>query len=130
MANYIDGFVFPVSRDRIDQYREVAEAVAEIYKQHGALDYVEFVGDDMSREGTRPFPDLVSAADDELIVFGWVVFDSRETRDLVNEKVESDPRIANLVAPLTDPSALVFDARRMAYGGFRSLVGTLGTDND
>ena len=128
MAPYVDGFVFPISRDRIDEYKRVAEAVAGIYKEHGALDYLEYVGDDMSREGTRPFPDLVSAAKDETIVFGWVVFDSRETRDLVNKKVESDPRMADLVAPLTDPSALIFDAKRMAYGGFRALTGAPETN--
>ena len=123
MAHYIDGFVFPISRDRIEEYKRVAEAVAEIYKEHGALDYLEFVGDDMSREGTRPFPDLVGAEEDETIVFGWIVFDSRETRDLVNKKIESDPRMADLVAPLMDPSAPVFAANRMAYGGFQALIG-------
>ena len=118
MAHYIDGFVFPISRDRIDEYKRVAEAVADIYKEHGALDYLEYVGDDMSREGTRPFPDLVSAAKDETIVFGWVVFDSREARDLANQKVAADPRMAELMAS----SNAGFDAKRMAYGGFQSLV--------
>lgn len=121
-APYIDGFVFPISRSRLVEYSQVAEAVAEIYKEHGALDYVEYVGDDMSREGTRPFLDLVSATGDEIVVFGWIVFDSRETRDLVNQKVESDPRMAELVAPLMDPSTPIFDATRMAYGGFRALI--------
>ena len=124
MANYIDGFVFPISLGHIEAYKPVAEAVAAIYKEHGALDYLEFVGDDLSREGTRPFPDLVSAAKDETIVFGWIVFESKESRDLVNQKVENDPRMADLVAPLMDPNALVFDATRMAYGGFRTLVGS------
>lgn len=124
MARYIDGFIFPIARDRINEYKRVAEAVAEVYKEHGALEYLEYVGDDMFREGTRPFPDLVSAAPDETIVFGWVVFDSRETRDRVNKEVESDPRMADLVAPLMDPAALIFDARRMAYGGFRTLLGS------
>jgi len=124
MAHYIDGFVFPVRRDRLDEYKRVAQAVADIYREHGAIDYLEFVGDDMNREGTRPFPDLVVAAEDEAIVFGWVVFDSREARDSVNQKVEADPRMVDLVAPLTDPSNPVFDATRMAYGGFQSFVGS------
>ena len=122
MPHYIDGFVLPVPRDRVDDYKQVAEAVAGIYKEHGAIDYLEFVGDDMHREGTRSFPDLVAATEEEAIVFGWVVFESREARDLVNEKVEADPRMADLVAPLLDPSNPVFDARRMAYGGFQPLV--------
>ena len=118
MAQYIDGFVFPIPRDRVNEYKRVAEAVAEIWKEHGALDYLEYVGDDMNREGTRSFTDLVAATEDETIVFGWVVFDSREARDLANEKVAADPRMADLI----DSSNSGFDAKRMAYGGFQSLV--------
>ena len=122
MAHYVDGFVFPIPRDRVNEYKRVAEAVAKIWKEHGALDYLEYVGDDMNREGTRSFTDVIASTEDETIVFGWVVFDSREARDRVNDKVEADPRMAELVAPLIDPSNPVFDANRMAYGGFRSLV--------
>lgn len=122
MPQYIDGFVFPISRNRVDEYKRVAETVAEIYREHGAIDYLEYVGDDMHREGTRPFPDLAVASNDETIVFGWVVFESRESRDLVNKKVEADPRMPELIAPLMDSSNPIFDASRMAYGGFRSLV--------
>lgn len=128
MAHYIDGFVFPVPRDRLDEYRHVAEAVAMIWKEHGAVDYWEYVGNDMHREGTRSFTDLVAATEDEIIVFGWVVFDSREARDLVNDKVAADPRMAELITPLIDPSTPVFDARRMAYGGFQSLVQSPNTN--
>lgn len=126
MAHYIDGFVFPVPRYRVNEYKHVAEAVAEIWKQHGALDYLEYVGDDMNREGTRSFTDLVDASEDETVVFGWVVFDSREARDLINDKVAADPRVADLIAPLMDPSNPVFDAKRMGYGGFQSLVPSSG----
>ena len=122
MANYIDGFVLPVPRDRLNEYKCVVEAVAEIWKEHGALDYREYVGDDLDRQGTRSFTDLVATTEDEAIVFGWVVFDSREARDLANEKVVADPRMADLIEPLIDPSNPVFDAKRMAYGGFQSLV--------
>ena len=122
MANYIDGFVLPIPRDRLNEYKHVAESVAEIWKEHGALDYLEYVGDDMNLEGTRSFNDLAAATKDETIVFGWVVFDSREARDLVNEKVEADPRMAELIEPLSDPANPIFDAKRMAYGGFQSLV--------
>ena len=122
MAHYIDGFVLPIPRDRLDEYQRVAEAVADIWKEHGALDYREFVGDDMNREGTRSFTDLHAATKDEAIVFGWVTFDSREARDLVNEKVAADPRMPDLIAPLMDPSNPVFDAKRMGYGGFKPLV--------
>jgi uncharacterized protein YbaA (DUF1428 family) len=118
MAHYIDGFVFPIQRARVDEYKLLAEAVAEIWKEHGALDYWEYVGDDLFLEGTRSFTDLVAATEDETIVFGWVVFGSREARDLANAKVAADPRMADLIGS----SNSGFDAKRMAYGGFQSLV--------
>ncbi|MFB3043499.1 MAG: DUF1428 domain-containing protein, partial [Nitrososphaerales archaeon] len=90
MAHYIDGFVLPISRDRLDEYKRLVEGAAEIWKEHGALDYREYVGDDLILEGTRSFTDLVAATEGEAIVFGWVEFDSREARDLANEKVAAD----------------------------------------
>ena len=122
MVNYIDGFTLPVPRNHLNEYKRVAEMVAEIWKEHGALEYFEYVGEDLKLEGTRTFPELLGAKDDEVIVFGWVVFDSREARDIANEKVVNDPRMAKLIDPLTDPSRIVFDAKRMVYGGFQSLV--------
>lgn len=118
MTQYIDGFVFPIRRDRLDDYKRLAEKVAEIWKEHGALDYREFVGDDMHLEGTRSFTGLATAAEGEVIVFGWVLFESREARDQTNEKVATDPRVADLI----DSSNSGFDASRMAYGGFLPLV--------
>ncbi len=122
MTHYIDGFVLPVPRDQLKTYREVVEKVAEIWKEHGALDYSEYVGDDFRLEGTRSFADVANAKKDEAIIFGWVVFESREARDLANERVAADPRMADLINPLTHTSRPIFDAKRMAYGGFRSLV--------
>ena len=124
MAQYIDGFVFPIPQNRTDDYQRVAEKVASIWKEHGALDYLEYVGDDMHLEGTLSFTDVINAAEDEVTVFGWVVFDSRETRDLANQKVAADPRMSELLSPLMDALNPVFDAKRMAYGGFRALVGS------
>ena len=115
MAHYIDGFVLPISRDRLDEYRRLVEAAAEIWKEHGALDYREYVGDDLILDGTRSFTDLAAANEGEAIVFGWVEFDTREARDLANEKVAADPRMADLV----NSSNSGFDAERMAYGGFQ-----------
>ncbi|MEM8484632.1 MAG: DUF1428 domain-containing protein [Bacteroidota bacterium] len=122
MAHYIDGFVLPIPTNRLEEYKRVVEAVANIWKEHGALDYHEYVGDDLTREGTRPFPDLVAASTDETIIFGWVAFASREARDLANERVLGDPRMVDLVGPLLDSSNPVFDANRMGYGGFKLLV--------
>ncbi len=118
MAHYIDGFVLPVPRNRLDDYRRRVEVVAEIWKEHGALDYREYVGDDLILEGTRSFTDLVAATETEAIVFGWVVFESRKARDLANENVAADPRMTDLI----NSSNSGFDAKRMAYGGFRSFV--------
>ncbi len=122
MTNYIDGFVLPIPQIHLNEYKRVAETVAKIWKEHGALAYFEFVGEDLKLEGTRSFPEVVEAKEDEVIVFGWVVFDSREARDLANERVATDPRMTGLIAPLTDPSRMVFDAKRMVYGGFQPLV--------
>jgi uncharacterized protein YbaA (DUF1428 family) len=99
----------------------VAEQVAEIWKEYGALAYFEYVGEDLRLEGTRTFPDFLGANEDEAIIFGWVVFESREARDIANSKVPEDPRMTTLVAPLTDPSKLIFDATRMVYGSFQPL---------
>ena len=122
MSNYIDGFVLPIPRNHLNQYKLVAGEVAKIWKEHGALSYSEFVSEDLKLEGTRSFPDVIEAKENEAIIFGWVVFDSRASRDLANERVATDPRMTNLVAPLTDPAKMIFDAERMVYGGFQSLV--------
>lgn len=122
MTYYIDGFVLPVPRDQLKTYREVVEKVAMIWKEHGALDYSEYLGDDFSLEGTRSFADVANAKKYEDIIFGWVVFESREQRDLVNERVAGDPRMADLIHPLTHTPRPIFDPKRMVYGGFRSLV--------
>ena len=122
MENYIDGFIFPVSRIYLEEYKRVAEKVAEIWKEYGALAYFEYVGEDLKLEGTRSFIELVELKEEEVIVFGWVVFPSKEIRDRANKQVPADSRMTELVAPLTDPKRLIFDAERMVYGGFQSLV--------
>lgn len=122
MTNYIDGFVLPVPREKLQTYREVAEKVAGIWKEHGALEYSEYVGDNSNLEGTLSFTDIANAKEDEVVIFGWVVFESREARDLANERVAADPRMTDLINPLTNTPRPIFDAERMAYGGFQSLV--------
>ena len=129
MTNYIDGFVLPIPQDHLNEYKRVAKTVAEIWKEHGALAYFEYVGEDLKLEGTRSFPEFLCSKEDEAIIFGWVVFDSREARDLANERVAADPRMSDLIDPLTDPSRIIFDAKRMVYGGFQSLIHSTGIDN-
>lgn len=118
MSDYIDGFAFPIANDRLDDYRLLAEAVAVIWKEHGALAYYEYTGDDMKLDGTRSFVDVLSASENETIVFGWVVFESREARDRANEKVSTDPRMEELVTSVDSG----FVPERMVYGGFTPLI--------
>ena len=122
MSNYIDGFVFPIPKIHLNEYKSVAEKVAEIWKEYGAIAYFEYVGDDMTLEGTKSFTEAAKATDDEEIVFGWVVFPSKDVRDSANKKVPQDPRMEKLVAPLFNPERLIFDASRMIYGGFKPLI--------
>ena len=120
--NYIDGFVFPIPKKHIEAYKKIAEQVAEIWKEYGALSYSEFIADDLSLEGILPFTKALKAKEDEAIIFGWVVFPSKAIRDLANQKVPQDTRMEQLVAPLISPDKLIFDASRMLYGGFKPLV--------
>lgn len=122
MTQFIDGFVLPVPENHLNEYKSAAEKIAEIWKEYGALAYFEYVGEDLKLEGTRSFTEVVDLKEDEVIVFGWVLFPSKETRDLANKQVPKDPRMAELVAPLTDPKRFIFDAERMVYGGFRRFV--------
>ena len=121
-TGYIDGFVFPIHWVYIDEYKKVAEKVAEIWKEHGAISYLEFIGDDLFLEGTKSFTETLDAKEDEAIIFGWVVFPSKEIRDTASKKVPADPRMAALVSPLTNPERLIFTVSRMVYGSFKPLV--------
>ncbi len=122
MTNYIDGFILPIPSVHLNEYKKVVKKVAEIWKEYGAIAYFECVGDDLFLEGTKSFIDTIDAKEDEVIVFGWVIFPSKEIRDIANQKVPNDPRMTEIVSPLTNPEKLIFDASRMVYGGFQSLV--------
>ena len=121
-TTYIDGFVHPIPQQYLATYQQVATAVADIWKEHGALAYFEYVGDDMMLEGTRSFTEALQLQGDEVVLFGWIVFPSRSARDLANQKVAADPRMEKLIAPLIGSSRVIFDASRMLYGGFSPLV--------
>ncbi len=125
MTDYIDGFVFPLPKVHLQEYQQVAEKVAAIWKEYGALAYREYVGDDLTLEGTRSFTEVVDLRKDEVVIFGWVVFPSKEIRDKANKEVPEDPRMAELLNPLLSPERLIFDAGRMIYGGFEPLVSNL-----
>lgn len=119
MSKYIDGFVLPIPTARLDEYKKIATHASKIWREHGALDYVEAVGEDMNVEhGMVPFPKLANLNPDETVVFAYIVYESRAHRDEVNAKVMADPRINEMCASGDYP----FDHRRMAYGGFQAFV--------
>ena len=118
MTHYIDGFVLPVPRRHLSDYRQLVESIAAIWKEHGALEYREYIGEDLPSNDTRTFAELSGAADDEVVIFGWVVFESREARDRANASVANDHRMTGLI----DSFGAGFDATRMAYGGFEEFV--------
>ena len=122
MSHYIDGFVFSIPKEDVEQYRLVANDVATIWKEHGALSYLEYIGEHMYPEGTLVFPKLLNTQPNEAIVFGWVTFQSRTDRDRIHKLVAEDPRMPAIVAPLTQETKVIFDASKMVYGGFQLLV--------
>ncbi len=118
MSKYIDGFVLPLPKDKLEKYKEVATKAAAIWKEYGALEYIEAVGDAMEVEDMTPFPKMAGAGADETVVMAYIVYKSREHRDAVNAKVMADPRLQEIC----DKDNPLFDYTRMAYGGFKVMV--------
>jgi len=118
MSKYVDGFVLSVPSKNLETYRAMAEKASVVWKEHGALEYRECVGDHMDPEGVVPFPKLAGAKEDEVVVFAYITYNSREHRDEVNAKVMSDPRITEVCGGNEMP----FDCSRMAFGGFKTIV--------
>jgi uncharacterized protein YbaA (DUF1428 family) len=119
-SHYVDGFVVPVPLRNLDAYRRMAEQAGKIWMEDGALQYWECVGDDVKPGKITSFPQSVQLKDDEIVVFAWILYNSREHRDSVNAKVMEDPRIKDMI----DPKSMPFDGMRIFWGGFKSL-GTL-----
>jgi uncharacterized protein YbaA (DUF1428 family) len=117
MSSYIDGYILPIRKDQVEAYRRIANMAAGLWREHGALSYRECVAEDLAAEGMTPFPVLVNAKADETIVFAWIEFASRADRDRINAAVMNDPRMTGM-----GPDDVPFDCRRMAYGGFETLV--------
>jgi uncharacterized protein YbaA (DUF1428 family) len=118
MSLYADGFVIPVPKNKIAAYRRIAAKAAAVWRDHGALDYKECVGDDLAPGFALPFPKGIRAKKGETVVFSWITYKSRAQRDRVNAKVMKDPRLA----AMCDPKAMPFDCKRMLYGGFKVIV--------
>lgn len=118
MGRYVDGFVVPVPKRRMDAYRRIARKAGRIWREHGALEYCECVGDDLNVTNGLPFPRGIRVKPTETVVFAWIVYKSRAHRDRVNARVMKDPRLADMM----NPKAMPFDCRRMLYGGFKVIV--------
>jgi uncharacterized protein YbaA (DUF1428 family) len=116
--SFVDGFVLPVRVKNLQAYRRIARTAGKIWREHGALEYRECVGEDLDVKGLVPFPRRFKLKPGETVVFAWIVFRSRAHRDRVNAKVMKDPRLAGLM----DARSMPFDCRRMVYGGFKMLV--------
>ena len=114
---YVDGFVVPVPKKKLDAYRRLARKAGKIWREHGALEYVECVADDVKPGKLTSFPQAVKLKRDETVVFAYVVYRSRAHRDKVNAKIMKDPRFANM-----DMSKMPFDGKRMFWGGFKQIV--------
>ena len=119
MPRYVDGFVIPIKKNKLAAYRRIAAAAGKIWKKHGALEYVESVGDDLQIKGmVNSFPKIAANKAGETVLFSFIVYKSRQHRDRVNAKVMKDP----LLMSLCDPKKSPFDFSRMAYGGFKAIV--------
>jgi len=118
MARYVDGFVLPVPKRKLAAYRRMALLGGKVWRDHGALEYVECVADDVKPGKLTSFPQSVKLKKGETVVFAWIVYRSRAQRDRVNKAVMKDPRLSKMM----DPKDMPFDAKRMFWGGFRTIV--------
>ena len=116
--SYVDGFVIPVPLKSLPAYRRMARKAGKIWREFGAIDYNEFVADDVKIGKFTSFPRSVKLKPGETVVFSWIVYKSRADRDRINAKVMKDPRLA----PMMDPKSMPFDGKRLIYGGFKPLV--------
>ena len=114
---YVDGFLLPVPKRKVNAYLEMSRRAGKVWKEHGALEYRECVGDDLQTKWGVPFPRRLKLKRGETVIFAWIVFKSRAHRDRVNAKVMQDPRLANM-----DPSSMPIDPKRMLYAGFKTIV--------
>lgn len=118
MAKYVDGFVLPIPKSKLADYKKMATIASKVWMKHGALDYQELVADDVPYGKTTSFPRAVGRKNSETVVFSWITYKSRAHRDKVNKLVMEDPKI---IAMMDDMEAIM-DPSRMIYGGFSGLV--------
>ena len=116
--SYVDGFVVPVPRKNLPAYRRMAKKAGKVWREHGAVEYKEWISDDVKVGKLTSFPRSVKLKPGETVVFAYIVFKSRAHRDRVNAKVMKDPRLAEIM----DPKSMPFDGKRLIYGGFKMLI--------
>ena len=116
--HYVDGFVLPVPKKNLAAYRRMAQKCGKVWREHGALQYVESVADDVKPGKHTSFPQSVKLKRGEIVAFSWILYKSRKQRDRVLAKVMKDPRLQKLM----NPKALPFDGKRMFWGGFKAIV--------
>lgn len=114
--SYVDGFVVPVPKKKLADYKKVAKACGKVWLKYGALSYVECVADDVKPGKLTSFPQAVMLKKDEVVVFSWITYRSRKDRDRVNKAVMNDEKIMKVMA--TEP----FDGKRLIYGGFAPMM--------
>jgi uncharacterized protein YbaA (DUF1428 family) len=114
---YVDGFVIAVPKNKLDAYKAMAKECVQIWREFGAQDYVECVGDDTPYGEVTSFPRAVQAKDDEVVVFSWITYQDRAARDAANQKIMEDPRLKKM---MENPP---FDGKRMIFGGFKPFLG-------
>jgi uncharacterized protein YbaA (DUF1428 family) len=115
---YVDGYVLPVPKKNVAAYRRMAQKAGQVWRDHGALEYIECIADDVKPGKHTSFPQSVKLKSGETVVFAYIMYKSRAHRDRVNAKVMKDPRLASMM----DPKSLPFDSKRMFWGGFKVLV--------
>jgi uncharacterized protein YbaA (DUF1428 family) len=115
---YVDGFVLPVPKKKLAAYRAMARKAGKVWREHGAVEFKECVADDVKRGKVTSFPQAVKLKPGETVFFSYIVFRNKAERNRINAKVMKDKRIADMM----DPKKMPFDARRMFWGGFRTVV--------
>ncbi len=113
---YVDGFVLAVPKAKLTEYKKMARKAGDVWKEHGAIDYVESIADDVPYGELTSFPRAVQAKDDEIVVFSWATYKDRATRDAVMKKVMDDPRMKSQM------DNMPFDGKRMIFGGFEPFL--------
>lgn len=118
MSKYIDGFLLPIKAENIEKYREIAQAAGKVWKEHGALEYIEAVGDDFEAEGMVSFKKSADTKEGETVILAFIVYESKAEHDRINALVMADERLKEVMSGC----GKMFDYTRMAYGGFKAIV--------